>query len=74
MYYKNAVHRFVPESSVRVLSGTSLSNFYGIHIGDHHPQYSVIAEQSLHCHICLSLSPFISVVLSVIKALIVLVS
>ena len=48
MYYKNAVRRFVPALSVRVFSGTLFSNFCGIHNFDHHPQYSVIAEQSLH--------------------------
>ena len=74
IYYKNAVRRFVPASSVRVFSGTSLSNFRGIHTFDHHPQYSVIAEQSLHWHCWLSLSPFITVVLSVVKGFIVLVS
>ena len=74
MYYKNAVRRFVPASSVRLFSGTSLTNFCGIHIFDHHPQYSRIAELSLHWHFWLSLSPFITVVLSVIKAFIVSVS
>ena len=51
IYYilgKNAARRFVPASSVRVFPGTSLSNFCGIHTFDHHPQYLVIAEQSLH--------------------------